>query len=438
MTVPFRKSIVALALTTVASLALTGCSGNANDSTPASEGANNPVTIRFNWWGNDTRNTLTQNVIDLFTQQYPYITVETTTGDFNTYFDNLSTQIAAGNSPDVIQMDEKFIAQYGLDGQLLDLESINLDLSKFPSDSIDTGRIEGTLYGATFGINYPAMLMNPDVLAEAGVEPPDDTTWTWDDFAKIVGQVTQAGGGAYYGATNWMAIDGATKLWIRQNGEQQFTADGIGMSAKVLQDWFQYWLDLQNSNSITPATVSIEDSGKGIDQSLFGTGQAAFIFPWSNQVVNYTNATGSDIQILLPPTRTGKASDANMWLKSSMYLSASADTKHPEEVKLFMEFLLNNADANKVLGTERGIPANTDMRALVAAQADATNKKVIDVVDEITAENALGGPCLVPLPGGGDSVNIQKRYAESVMLGQSDIPTAVNGYMDELKKAMDL
>ena len=50
---------------------------------------------------------------------------------------------AGNNSPDVIQMDESYIAAYGARDALLDLDKVkdNLDLSAMDAKVLDTGKV---------------------------------------------------------------------------------------------------------------------------------------------------------------------------------------------------------------------------------------------------------------------------------------------------------
>ncbi|MDR0959873.1 MAG: extracellular solute-binding protein [Propionibacteriaceae bacterium] len=434
----FRKRTGTFLLAAVAaSLALSGCGGGGSTTTAEGrpEAEEGPVTIKFVWWGNETRTKLTQQVIDLFNEKYPDITVETEFSDFTSYFQKLSTMIAAGNAPDVIQMDEKYIAQYGLDGQLLDLESVELDLSDFEQSTIDPGRVEGTLYGATFGVNVPVTLANPAVFEKAGVAVPDDTTWTWDDYAAVATEIGSKGGTEYYGSHNLISIDGMSKIWIRESGKEQFTTDGIGFDASTITPWFQYWLDLQNAGGTPPATVTA-DMPSNLNESPFGMGKAALTFQWSNQLTAFENATGEDLQLLVPPTQTGDAKDANMWLKSSMYLSASADTEHPDAVLKLMEFFLNDPEAGRILGTERGIPANTEIRSAISDTMSSADQKVVAFMDRVESEGYLGSASVVPLPGGGQSESIQERSAFAVLLGQMTPEAGAEEFVDNLKSEM--
>jgi multiple sugar transport system substrate-binding protein len=69
-----KRSVPALRLaaaTAAAALLLSGCAGNATGS------ADEPVTLRLVWWGNDVRAAATEDAVALFEEQYPNITVET-------------------------------------------------------------------------------------------------------------------------------------------------------------------------------------------------------------------------------------------------------------------------------------------------------------------------------------------------------------------------
>jgi multiple sugar transport system substrate-binding protein len=57
----------------------------------------------------------------------------------------LATMTAGDNSPDVIQMDESYIAAYGARDALLDLGTVkdNLDLSAMDAKVLGTGKVGG-------------------------------------------------------------------------------------------------------------------------------------------------------------------------------------------------------------------------------------------------------------------------------------------------------
>ena len=98
-------------------------------------------------WGNDSRLKLTEEAVAAFEQANPGITVQVENSEFSSYWDKLATQTAGNDAPDVIQMDESYIAAYGGRSALLDLgtQSSVLDLSAMDAKVLDTGKVGGTL-----------------------------------------------------------------------------------------------------------------------------------------------------------------------------------------------------------------------------------------------------------------------------------------------------
>src|SRR5215203_1725489 len=78
------------------------------------------TTLALAWWGNPTRNTNTQAMIDAYTKANPNVKFDPQPGEFNSYWDKLATQTAGGTAPDIIQMDMNYISEYGSRGALLD------------------------------------------------------------------------------------------------------------------------------------------------------------------------------------------------------------------------------------------------------------------------------------------------------------------------------
>lgn len=421
------------------SLTLAGC-GTSGSPAPGSSGTRpaeetGPVTIKFSWWGNDVRNRLTQQAIDLFRVKYPNITVEVETADFASYWQKLATEIAAGNTPDVMQMDATYVQQYVADGNIMDLDSLAIDLSRYSQSAAEAGRVDGGLYAATFCLNVPVVLANPALFARAGVAIPDDATWTWDDFSRITAQIGAKGGSEYYGATSRNDWDPMLALWVRQHGKQQYNNDGsLGFTAEDLAPMFQYWLDVQKAGGTPPATVMVQDDQAANDQTLFATGRTALTALWSNMVVALDASTGQDLLLLRPPTVTGKAADGNLWLKSSQFLTIGKNTKHADAALKLVEFLLNDVEAGKILGTERGIPANLDVQAAIKSSLSPSDQKVVAFMDKVNAE--LGGPNGLPAPGGSQGQTLQYRYGQAVLLGTSTPQEAATAFVNELRKEM--
>src|SRR5690606_12574993 len=123
-------------------LAGCGTGGNAGDAELSDE----PVTLRMYWWGGDNRHERTQQAIDLFEDKYPNITVEPEFADWTGYWEKLATSTAGKNMPDVIQMDQLYLASYADRGTLVDLTDYDIGTDGMEESVLGMGGSDGGLY----------------------------------------------------------------------------------------------------------------------------------------------------------------------------------------------------------------------------------------------------------------------------------------------------
>src|SRR5690625_7315721 len=96
-------------------IVLNACSSTNNSSNDNSvdKGDNDEKTvIRFAWWGNDERHSLTQDVIEVFAEKNRDISVKTEFTSWDSYGDRLTTQAAGDNLPDLVQMSNHRLNEY--------------------------------------------------------------------------------------------------------------------------------------------------------------------------------------------------------------------------------------------------------------------------------------------------------------------------------------
>jgi len=356
-------------------------------------GSGDSVTLRVSTWGNDSRLKITQKAVDAFVAANPNIKVNVENSEWTAYWDKLATATAGKNAPDVIQMDESYIAAYGGRHALLDLNKVksSLDLSAMDPKVLDTGKVDGTLVGAPIGVANFSIGVNPQVLKKAGVSMPDDKTWTWDQLAQMSAQVTQKlGSQGVYGFDGFGTGAAELGAWARQRGEEVWPTDGPGVSQGTITSFFDYAKKLVDMKATPPATVQVENANASLDSSLFATNKAAFHMLFHTQISAFGTASGTEMKLLrLPAQATGQS--PKMVNKASMYWSISSRSKNAEAGAKLIDFLLTDPAATKVLTTERGIPAIPAVQKDVAPLLDPQAKIALDFSQAITPE-------LVPPP----------------------------------------
>ncbi|MET7277872.1 sugar ABC transporter substrate-binding protein [Kribbella sp. NPDC005582] len=421
------KALAAAALVSTL-LAVSACGGNSGG--PAAK--DGEVTLRFSWWGSDTRTKLTQKTIDAFQKENPTIKIKGEYGEWAGYWDKLATTVAANDAPDVIQMDEKYLREYADRGALLDLKKAgDLKTDKFKPDTLGAGEFDGGLFGLNAGINSFAVLANPAVFKAAGVAIPDDKTWTWDDYSKTAAEITSKLNGKGWGTGVIGANEAGLNLWARQNGESLWTPDGkVGVSAGQTAKFFEYVLKLRDSKAIPSAETITQDMTASLDQTSLATGKVAMSFGWSNQLNAFSKASGQELKLLRIPSTTGQAAKNGSYYKGSMFWSISSRSKNREAAAKFVDFLANNPVSGNILLAERGVPPNTEIRAAITPKLQPADAASAKFIEEIGKE--LGEPSPAPPVGGGQVEKIIQRYTTEVLFGRLAPDKAAQQFLDEV------
>ena len=435
-----RRRLGVVAAIGAATLALTACAGNAapaEEAAPKLELSDKPVTLSFTWWGNDTRHAITEELIAAFEEGHPNFTIEPQYTDWAGYWDKLSTSVAAGDIPDIIQMDEKQLSTYAANGVLTDLGGLSSILSTedYPAAVLGTGALDGTQYGVPVGINSYTIIANKDVLDQYGVELPDDETWTWDDFIDTATEVAEASGGAVAGTQSWGFEDGGLNNWLRQRDSALYTTDGeVAATEEDLTSWWEFLLEATNGGATPDPAATIERESGGLAESFTATNQSAFGPWWSNQVQALRDASGQDLVALRVPTLDDTA-EGSAYYKPSMFWSASSKTEHPAEVATFLDYLANSEDAADLLLAERGVPANEKIRDYITPKLDEVNQTVVGFLDDLAPEVGDAPPATPP--GGGAIEAIIDQHTQKVLFGELTPEQAATSFLAELQQALD-
>lgn len=417
----------ALCLAGVAALALSGCSSGTGD-------AGGPVELRFSWWGNEQRAQATEKAIDAFEAANPGITVQGEYADFNAYFDRIATQVAADDAPDVITMGGVYPREYGGRGALLDLKEVGLDLGNLDEAAVANGKFDGVQYGVPTGVNTYGIVVNPAVFEAAGVPLPDDDTWTWADFERIAGEVADRAPAGTVGVEDPTAPE-TLEIFSKQRGEGLYTTDGkVAISTGSVEDWFELTTRLRNAGTTPQATVTIEQAALSApEQTLMGRGLAGLRFDWSNRLTALRTASGQALVMLRAPGESA-GEQAGMWLQASQLYTVNARTGHPEAAAKLIAFLVGDPAAGAAIGTDRGIPANRQIREGIAGSLNENQKVEVAFIDEVSGKVT---PELVQGPvGSTDTSQILQRVNSDVLFDRISAPDAARRFVDEVSAAI--
>ncbi len=425
-----RRNFLAGAAGTAAAATLAACSSTGTGAAAPTANDTSPVTLRFAWWGNDVRNKNTNQVIADYMKLHPNVTINGEPGEWASYWDKLSTQVAGNSAPDIVQMDEQYIRDYSKKGILADLSKLPIDTSKFSKGLVATGTIDNKVTALCAGVNALSIVANPALFTKAGIDLPDDKTWTWDSMMTLAAQFNSKLPGIY-GINGGLFGDSVARAWMFQLGKSLFTDTGFGWQPPDMQSFFELMVKYQAAKAIPSAAENAQDFSTALAQQKFGTGKVAMVLTWSNQIAAQQAAVGTDCKILRLPSKTGNAKDADLWYKSGQYQSITAKSKNQLAAAKFLDYYFNNMDAGKVMLAERGLPPNTDILAAIKSSLGNADQKAATYMTDIAGE--LHDPPVPPPPGASTFQSIMERYVENVQFGRQSPAEAAQKLYDEAK-----
>ncbi|HLM41952.1 MAG TPA: extracellular solute-binding protein [Microvirga sp.] len=249
-----------------------------------------------------------QDVIKKFQEKEPEISVKFETYAPENYQTILSTALAAGRGPDVIQ-----VRAYGnletiaTPGYLLALDKQTVpELANFPDAALaaETLRADGKVYAVPFAMQAQLVVYNKKLFRDAGVNPPK----TWDEMmalaqalkAKNINPFTNGTATAWQNET---IVGGLLSSMLGKqfeedivSGKANFTDPRFVNALTKLKDISQYF---------APNFIGVDYPSS---QQLFVAGRGAMFAGGSYEVANFKNQNPS-LDLGVFPAPVMKAGD---------------------------------------------------------------------------------------------------------------------------------
>lgn len=358
---------------------------NTTEKTATESTTEEPVTIRVCWWGNQTRNDATVKALDMYEAEHPNVHFEVEFSDWSGYWDKLATQAAGGNLPDIIQMDYAYISQY-VESELLVgmnsfIDSNIIDTTNIPDSIMSSGRLNGEVYGICAGIQSKALLVNTDVMNEAGVTLSKQPTY--EELFAAAKRIYEKTGQQIEIPSN----DEQSMLFLaRAVGQTMYNeaGDGLGMpDDTVALRYFTMLKDtLDEGYHVSPEAMAEASTNQ---QSMFASGKEWCGFANSNQITNTINQCeeGLNYEIYMYPTEAN-ATQQPLFLKPSMFFSITRDSEHADIAADVINYLTNSVEANQeALKGERGVPISDVVSEAIASVVDESTARINAYVTEV-------------------------------------------------------
>lgn len=322
------------------------------------------VTLRFSWWGGDSRAEATLKAIELYESLNPNVKIEAEYSAFSGYYQKLITQLASGNAPDFFQVDQGWVAELSARGDAfaaLD-EFEEIDASSIPETMLNDYCIKGgELVVLPLGYNGTVILYNKTLLAD-WLEDGELKDLTWERFNEIGAALHEKDPEARMTVA---VTDGYVRYFLKPILEQitneisvkdDYT---IGFTVEQMTEAFDEFMEIFTSGAAQPYAESIVyDTLQNNPLWLNGKIGAVPLF-FSNIDGEIANLTDFDWGVTaLPMMEDAQTSGQEVCPSLMVAINKNVNETQQREAAKFIQWMLNDAEAVKLLSTQRGVPSS--------------------------------------------------------------------------------
>lgn len=291
-------------------------------------------------------------IVEAFNELNPDIVVKHTRFENTPYETAIKAAYAGGDPPDIAEINgggDTF--QYALAGELLDLT----DFVNAHSDVIIPGldvmyNYEGTIYGVPWELNLGNVLWyNPKMLEEQGIDP--ESIKTWSGFLAACEKFKQAGITpiAFGNKEQWNGNHWFTHILRRLLTTEEYvaintqslipsvTSEIKWSDPKPVKAWEMY-KELLDKGYFTAGYLSDDYAAASL---LFYNGTAPFFQTGSWFLGGIRDqAPDAPVDFIIFPEIEGAPGKQLDIVNHSLVIAISKRSKHPEEAKRFLEYLM--------------------------------------------------------------------------------------------------
>lgn len=322
--------------------------------------------------------------------------------DFN---QQLTTAIAAGETPDLIIVDNPDNARYAAAGALQDLTAYVKEwgqADQYLPGPWNSTLWEGKNYGIPLGSNTVVLWINTDLATAAGLDinnPPK----TWDEFETWAAAMTDKANGVYGTALLAKKDETGTFLflpWILQNGGN---IDKLDSPESI--DALAFWTDLVDKGYAPKSAVT---DGFAEIYTQFTSGKAGMMISgtWN---VNSIPKDAPDLKWMVAALPYAKQPASSLGGENWAMM---ANGKQPDGAWEFLKFVTNVDYGTKLTDCMGYIPSRKDVLAQVAEKS-ANDPTMLVFLKQMESAAARG-----PLPNWSDVSAFVQQAMQEALSGQ--------------------
>ncbi|MFI7063156.1 ABC transporter substrate-binding protein [Kribbella sp. NPDC050124] len=419
-----RRRLLQLGGLAAGSSLLTACGGGSNS-------AGGAVTVRVAYDGNAERTKQVGLALQKIQSKLTGVTIQSEFGGDDAFFTKVRTQIASGDGPDIFLANTIDLGNYVKSNAALDvgkyLPSV-IKTADWDQQLLKAAQVDGKQYSIGTGVNSFCLLYDRPAFEKAGIKTLDPA-WTWDDFAAIANEVSNANGRKPYGTSDAGRDLQAFQVFTRGNGGELFTPDGaLGFTEEHVVAFWSLWKRLRDTGATVPAEVT---AAADFNNNNLVKRKAAMNFDFSNRILSNQTLAGRP----LGSTTYPQGDRPGTYIRPSRVWAVYSRSKNPEKAAQVLDGLLNDPDAALLIRTQLGVPNNPKNRAAVEASATADQAREFTHLELVEKHHTPLENVVFPA-GGGDVSGAFQTYADKVAFGKLSVADAARALIADATKAL--
>ena len=275
--------------------------------------------VTFYMWAADAEQEFDRAIVAQYEEEHPDIDIEENYIPYAEYLSKINTMAAAGSMPDIFNLPEGNVFEWGEKGALLDLKPLYDNAGVKPEDvSVDSAifSTDSQVWSVGYNVTTMCMYYNKDMLKEAGIDLPSTdaaSPWSWDEFVENAKKITKDSSGngpddegfdpdsiSVYGTmmpTDWVKF--IALLHTNGVGILNEAGDALGISTPEGIEVIQAIADLGNTIHCAPSSAMAKGAFSDASAMLMN-GQVAMVIDGGWALANYTNE-GFDVGVAPVP-----------------------------------------------------------------------------------------------------------------------------------------
>ncbi len=351
-----------LALVLVFSLAACGASNNSTNDKPSNESAGKEgetkkpeeskekqITITFqNIYPDptDPKNMILNKLVKQYQDEHPHIKIELDSLNTDQQKLKLKTQAASKEVPDITVVNpaaqmQPFV-EAGLFAPLNDMLDQNGLKDTFQDGLLEWYSFNDQIYALPDGNNIAVVYYNKEIFEQAGAKVPE----TFEELLALVRDLKAKGiqPFAIGEKDTWTGSFLFMNMLLRTNGGPGFLQDVLDKK-KTFED--PAFIEAVDAFQNLVQAGAFQEGATSFDynagENLFKTGKSAMYFmgSWATGGIETSSVNGK-VGVFKFPTINGKGNSNEFMLAPGSAFAISADSKHLEETKAFLNWFMLN------------------------------------------------------------------------------------------------